>query len=128
MKTLKDLKSYQFKCIDGRDLNRLVAFLPFDMLKDFGFELKEGSSEEDWNKDVLEFNRENVLSQLRKDVEFGWEKAINERGISSNMMSECVKLWNYVLQEGLEDLTDYGWYGRNIFKATADKYGWELNN
>lgn len=41
-------------------------------------------------------------------------------------MSEVVKSWCKVLENGLEDL-DYGWYGDNVFKTVAEKYGIELN-
>lgn len=35
-------------------------------------------------------------------------------------------LWNYILEEGLEDWDEdnYAMYGLPLFKATAVKYGW----
>lgn len=55
------------------------------------------------------------------------EKALNQRGISASLMFECVMMWNYILEEGLEDWDedDYGFYGLPLFKATAVKYGWD---
>lgn len=52
---------------------------------------------------------------------------INQRGISASLMFECVMMWNYILEEGLEDWDedDYGFYGLPLFKATAVKYGWD---
>lgn len=84
---------------------------------------KEGK----WNSTVVEFTRENVLKQLEEDVRFGFEKALNQRGISASLMFECVMMWNYILEEGLEDWDedDYGFYGLPLFKATAVKYGWD---
>lgn len=37
------------------------------------------------------------------------------------------KMWNYILEEGLEDWDedDYRFYGLPLFKATAVKYGWD---
>lgn len=37
------------------------------------------------------------------------------------------QMWNYILEEGLEDWDedDYGFYGLPLFKATAVKYGWD---
>lgn len=80
-----------------------------------------------WIKYVVEFTRENVLKQLEEDVRFGFEKALNQRGISASLMFECVMMWNYILEEGLEDWDedDYGFYGLPLFKATAVKYGWD---
>lgn len=123
MKTLDQIAQlYASKTIDGRDLNRLSQFVPDDMLSRFGLELNE---EAQGNREVLEFTRENVLKQLEKDVDFGFEKALNRRGISSSLMYSVVKMWNWVLEEGLEDFEDYAQYGLPLFKATAVKYGFE---
>ena len=68
-----------------------------------------------------------MLKQLKEDVEFGFEKALNKRGISSSLMFEVVRFWNWVLEEGLEDWDEdnYAMYGLPLFKATAVKYGWD---
>lgn len=128
MKTLEQLKGLTAKCIDGRDFYRLSKFIPYNMLKDFGIEPEEEyDNEEKWNENVVEFTRDNILKQLEKDVAFGFEKALNKRGISSGLMFNCVMLWNYILEEGLEnwDESDYAIYGLPLFKATAVKYGWD---
>lgn len=128
MKTLEQIAElYKSNCIDGRDLNRLCMFIPFDMLRQFGLESKEGVTAEEWNKDVRPFTREEILKQLESDVDFGFEKALNQRGISSSLMFEVVKMWNWILEEGLEDWSDdnYAMYGLPLFKATAVKYGFD---
>lgn len=126
MKTLQQIKElYKSECLDGRDLNRLVQFIPFSEFPFLGMELKPEVTEEEWNKTYKEFTRENVLIQLQSDVEFGFEKALNQRGLSSSMMAEVVKMWNWILEEGLEDFDDYPMYGLPIFRATALKYGWD---
>lgn len=121
MKTLAQVKEqYKSNTIDGRDLYRLMQFIPESELKDFGLELKP---EYVGTHKHIDFTRENVLIQLEKDVEFGFEKALGQRGISAGMMAEVVMMWNWVLEEGLEDFDDYPMYGLPIFKATAVKYG-----
>lgn len=126
MKTLQQIKElYKSKCLDGRDLDRLVQFIPFSEFPFLGMELKPEVTEEEWNKTCKEFTRENVLIQLQSDVEFGFEKALDQRGLSSSMMAEVVKMWNWILEEGLEDFDDYPMYGLPIFRATALKYGWD---
>lgn len=121
MKTLEQIKqSYRSKTIDGRDIARLGKFIPADQLADFGLKLtKDGEYE------PLPFTRENVLEQLRKDVEFGFDKALGRRGISASLMFEVVRMWNWILEEGLEDWDQdrYSMYGLPLFKATAIKYG-----
>lgn len=123
MKSLQTIKElYKSRTIDGRDLSRLMQFIPESELKDFGIELKE---EYIGKHNHIEFTKKNVLIQLEKDVDFGFEKALNQRGISSSIMAEVVQMWNWILEEGLEDFDEYPMYGLPIFKATALKYGFE---
>lgn len=127
MKTLEQIaENYKDETPDNRQTYRLAQFLTFDKLHKFGLEPIEGITEEEYNKDVIPFTRENVLAQLKEDVAFGFEKALNKRGLSSGMMFECVKFWNDILEEGLEGWDDcnYAMYGLPLFKATAVKYGW----
>lgn len=125
MKTLEQIKERGSQTLDGRDFRRLSQFLTANQLKDFGFTLIESVSDDEWNKKVIPFTRENILIQLEKDVEFGFEKALNKRGISAGLMFETVRMWNWILEEGLEDFDSYAMYGLPLFKATALKYGWE---
>ena len=130
MKTLEQLKGFKSQCIDNRDFNRLAQFIPYSMLGDFDIKpLEDFNNEKAWNADVIELTRDNVLAQLKRDVEFGFEKALNRRSISASLMFECVRLWNFILEEGLENwgsgASSYGQYGLPLFKATAVKYGWD---
>lgn len=121
MKTLEQVKEqYKSETLDGRDLNRLMQFIPEDQLKDFGLELKD---EYKGKHQHLEFTKENILAQLKEDVDFGFEKALNKRGTSSSLMYEVVSMWNWILEDGLEDFEDYAQYGLPLFKATALLYG-----
>ena len=123
MKTLDQITQlYTSKTIDARDIHRLARFIPDDMLFRLGLEVKEDFKE---NREVLEFTRENVLKQLEKDVAFGFEKALDQRGISSSLMYSVVKMWNWILEEGLEDFESYAQYGLPLFKATAVKYNFD---
>lgn len=124
MKTLEQIKQdYKSETLDGRDIGRLSQFLSEDdLLASFGRTLKE---EYKGKHEPIPFTRENVLSQLEKDVRFGFEKALNQRGISSSFMYEVVKMWNWILEEGLEDFDEYAQYGLPLFKATAIKYGFD---
>lgn len=108
--------------LDDRFGVRLAQFLTQEQLEKIGFK---------WNSDEpypepKEWTRENILSQLKEDVEFGFEKALDKRGISASLMFAVVLRWNRVLEEGLEDYPEdnYAMY-LPLFKATAEKYGWE---
>lgn len=123
MKSLEQvLESFKSETLDGRDANRLAVFLPEDQLSKIGCSLKPEAIGT-WK--AIPFTREAVLAQLKKDVAFGFEKALNQRGLSAGMMFGVVMMWNWILEEGLEDFSkgDYAQYGLPLFKATALKYG-----
>ena len=124
MKTIEQvINEYKSETIDGRDLNRLADFLTVDQAANFGLEFKDEYKE---THKPIEFSKENILKQLKNDVEFGFEKALDQRGISASMMYEVVSMCNWILEEGLEDhSTPYAQYGLPLLKATAIKYDFE---
>jgi hypothetical protein len=105
-------------CLDGRDYARLTEFFPVSDWETLGFEPKEGIEHT-----PRPWTRESVLEQLAKDIDFGFEKALNRRGISSELMYEVVKMWMWVLEDELEKFDQYAQYGLPLFKAVAVKYG-----
>lgn len=113
-------KSKQSNCIDSRDFSRLCKFFPAETLSDFGFTLKDGT---DWTP--LSWTEENILRELKEDVAFGFEKALNQRGISSSLMYEVVKMWLWVLEDDLQNFKSYAQYGLPLFKAVASEYGFK---
>lgn len=123
MKTIEQITaSYKSQTLDGRDVTRLMIFIPECDLQHFGIQLKDEYVGKHEHKPLT---RESVLEQLKSDVAFGFEKALNRRGISSVLMHEVVKMWNWILEEGLEDFDEYPMYGLPLFKATAVKYGFD---
>lgn len=125
MKTIEEIiKNYENyeTSIEDRFGRRLCQFLTRDQMVKIGFELSG-------NVDHIpkEWTRENIINQLKSDVEFGFEKALDKRGISSSLMFGVVMSWNKVLEEGLEDWGEdnYKYYGLPLFKATALKYGFD---
>ncbi|MHA7967723.1 hypothetical protein ACX93W_26780 [Paenibacillus sp. CAU 1782] len=107
--------------LDDRFGARFAQFLTDEQLVLIGYGPKEGVTRE-----IVPFTRENVIDQLKKDVEFGAEKAFNQRGISSELMYYVVRSWNKIFEEGLEDFDIFGSYGIPLFRETANKYGWEF--
>lgn len=126
MKSLQQIyDNYESQTLDGRDIARLSGFVPEEDLPKIGVELKP---EYIGQHETEPFTRENILAQLKEDVAFGFEKALNQRGISSSLMVEVVMMWNWILEEGLEDFdyhTNYAQYGLPVFKATAVKYNFD---
>jgi len=128
MKTIEEiLSNYEEEWatfLDDRFGARLCQFLTEEQMESIGFSMKEEYKGQHVAK---EWTRENILEQLESDVEFGFEKALDRRGISSGLMFDVVRKWNKVLEEGLEDWDKdhYAMYGLPLFKATAVKYGWD---
>ena len=109
------------KFLDRRFTNRFINFLPVKEWEKYGFRYT-GETEYTPKK----WTEENILEQLRKDVEFGYEKAIDERGISSELMAMVVNAWCKVLQNGLNLDGDDGYYHIKQFIVVANHYGWSL--
>lgn len=128
MKSIKEIidnyKDYE-TALEDRLGYRLCQFLTEEEAEKIGFKKDLGVSQ--WPK-PKEWTRENILKQLESDVSFGFEKAINQRGISSSLMFEVVMGWNLILEEGLENWPEdnYSQYGLPLFIATAKKYGWNI--
>lgn len=117
-------KEYESKCIDNRDLHRLVKFFPEKDLAGFGIILAKdfiGTHE------AMAFTEEAVISQMKEDVAFGFEKALDQRGISASLMFVVVKMWCWVLENGLDVGAEkkYTHYGLRLFKEVAVKYGFD---
>lgn len=126
MKTIEEIISNYDRYrgfLDDRFGRRFLSFLTREQAERIGYIPEEGCEWPEpaaWTKDA-------VLEQLKADVSFGFEKALNQRGISSSLMFDTVLKWNRILEDGLEDWDeeDYAMYGLPLFKATAEKYGWD---
>lgn len=107
---------------DRRFTKRFLDFIPTEEYEKYGFEY---TGEEELVP--KEWTEENILEQLKRDVEFGYEKAVDERGISSELMALVVNAWCKVLQNGLNLDGADGYYHINQFTTVAKHYGWELD-
>ena len=126
MKKIEEvLNSYdEYKIfLDDRFGIRFADFLTTEQLEKIGFKIKEEYIEEH-NNNIKEWNKENVINQLKEDIEFGIEKAEDKRGISSSLMFDVVKNWLKILEDydTLEYFNDYYDYGLNGFYPARDKY------
>jgi hypothetical protein len=115
---LEALASKESGCLDGRDYDRLCDFLPSEDWPKLGFELPEERNEiKPWTEGV-------IIEQLRMDVAFGFEKALDKRGLSAGMMNQAVLMWLWILEDPLASAKiDYANYGLPLLKAVALKYG-----
>ena len=125
MKTLQWVKEHideveQDNFFDHRFTKRFLDFLPVDEWSEYGFSYSgEGEPE------VKEWTEENVLAQLKRDVEFAIDKSTNHRGISASLMYDVLKAWCIVMENGLEN-TSYGYYGDKLIKKVDEYYNFGL--
>jgi hypothetical protein len=123
MKTLEQvITTWKEGAMDGRDFNRLSQFIEEKDLHKIDYVLKD---EYKGKHEHIPFTRENILKQLEKDVDFGFEKSLDQRGLSSAAMYQVVRMWNWILEEGLENFDSYAMYGLPLLKETAIKYGFK---
>lgn len=102
--------------LDGRDATRLGMFVPEERLYEIGLTVAEGQTHT-----PIEWNTENVASQLASDVDFAFTKALNKRGISASLMHDVLQMWQRILVPDL-DLPDYPQYGLPVIKAIALRF------
>lgn len=116
---IKNYSEYE-TYLDDRFGSRFCDFLTEEQGKDIGFTVKEECV---WKK-PKKWTKQNVIRQLKRDIEFGIEKAEGQRGISSSLMFDVCKSWLKVLEdkEMLEKFENYYDYGLNGFYPARDKY------
>lgn len=114
------IKNRKTQAIDGRDTARLVDFLTAEQCEQCGIKFKEGYT----HQKTKEFTEENVIKQLKDDVEFGFEKALNKRGLSASAMFSVVAMWLEILEIDF-DKDNYAYYGLPLFKFAAEKFGFD---
>lgn len=106
--------------LDGSDFARLSDFFAPAQWGVLGFVAKEGvnmasPARNEWAYDT-------IIEALKDDVAFGFEKALNKRGISASLMNDCVKMWLWILEDPLQYHTEYAQYGLPLLKEVAVKY------
>lgn len=99
---------------------RFIDFLPTSEWGKFGYGYK---GEEEYIP--KEWTEENVITQLKYDLDFAIEKALGQREISASLMNDVLRSWCIVLENGLENI-DYGWYGDSLIKAIDEYYDFGL--
>lgn len=118
MKTLDFvLANYNFESFDLRDKIRLMAFCDAETIEKNGCELINPSEHV-----PLKWTEEVILEQLKIDLVFAFDNALDKRRISSAAMFHVISMWNYILDA--EDIPkSYAQYGLPYFKATAVHFG-----
>lgn len=107
----------------GQTITDLLEFLPWEEAREF---LKPDIGMQEWADDGLpnEYTEEYILRQMGEYLQFAFEKATDERGLSA-MRSMChYKNWFWLLGDQAptwagDQLLDYDDYGKaNLVKIT----------
>lgn len=128
MKTLQQAielgTSPEQSSVDSRLLTRLCGYMTVEQIEQLGYSFNDPSQRE--AHQPIEFTEQAVIAQLKQDVEFGFEKALNQRGISASLMFNVVKGWIIILDlESEFDFDNYAQYGLPLFKAVAVRFGFD---
>lgn len=107
----------------GFALEATCEFMPFDVV---GERLREGVDKDEWDKGVIELNRENVLARLTEYMAtYGWPKCQDHRGISASRTIMKVSAWLYAMEFDPKEVTreDYAPYGAPMLARVCERLG-----
>ncbi len=104
----------------GFETSDLIIRLPFDKARPY---LKDDAKEENWT--VYPRDRESVLAEAEKYMEFAWDKANNFRGISAGRSMSHYMAWIWLMGDDLGNLLEYECYGKDNLVRICDHYGWD---
>ena len=139
MKTLNDvIKDYRVGSFDWRDLGRLLEYIPRDKIKEMTLSNPLGGgqiTEKDFIRfpeKIIDFTKENIVNSLKKDLNFAYEKACDQRGLSADAMYNVIKMWVWILELNVKDIP-YGYsdgyyegYGKKYFEVVAEAIDYKL--
>lgn len=71
-----------------------------------------------------ELTRENVLQEIKDYLEFAWDKANNQRGLSAGRSMDHFTAWIWLLgdEDSFGDLRDYQYYGKDNLVEICEFY------
>ena len=109
-------------CLDHRDIDRLLRYLTYDEAVEYlGDVFKEGAKDK-WGEPQT-WDEETVTQHIRDSLEFAFEKALEQRGISAGLMHTVMLMWLWVMQDQeLLDECHYTNYGLPYLYRIRDKH------
>ena len=108
--------------IFGTVRSDLIHCLPFSSAKKY---LKDDVTEDDWEPKLSD--DDSVLQEIHDYMEFAWDKANNNRGLSAGRSLMHMQAWLWLLGEdqAADDIDDYSHYGKPQLRAICEHYGWD---
>lgn len=99
--------SFMCQLCDG--VHPLMAFIP-EMYK------------EECKDECLDLTTENVIAQMQAYIDFAYEKAEGQRGISASRSMWRYKQWLWILEDTEIDCDDFCDYGISALGLISEKY------
>lgn len=124
---IQRLKDIESEDVFGIERSDLIPYLDYENAKEF---LKEGITKEEWDKDRKSTDEE-VMKEMSGYIEFAWDKAIGERGLSANRNIMHYSAWIWLLNDGsFEEYkekcdNEYSEYGKPVLSWICKKYGYD---
>lgn len=104
----------------GFERSDLLMVLPFSKAK---FYLNEEFTNERWVQQARD--RDSVLKQMRDYMEFAWDVANRERGVSANRSMSHYSAWTWLIGDDFGNLQKYTDYGKPHLARLCEHYGWD---
>lgn len=104
----------------GFEFSDLALRLPYEAIKPF---LKDDAFEADWEQAPRD--RDSLLKEMHDYMDFAWDKANNERGLSAGRSMSHYSAWVWLAGDDLGDLTEYQYYGKDNLVKICQQYGWD---
>jgi hypothetical protein len=106
----------------------LLPFMDYEHAKPF---LKETVTAMEWMTHSSPSTDEAVLAEAKEYMaEYGWDKALNHRGLSANRTINKMQAWMWLV--GNDELADlcasgnYSQYGAPVLAAICQHYNWPI--
>ncbi len=102
----------------------LLGYLDFDHAKQY---LKPECTEKDWEQSPSD--RDSILLEMEKYMDFAWDKANNERGLSAGRSMAHYTAWVWMIgdEDKFGDLEEYQYYGKDNLRKLCETYGWDAD-
>ena len=103
----------------------LICTLPYEQAKPF---LNIEVNKEEWEARKLPRDQLGVLAEMKKYMNFAWDKANNCRGLSACRSLMHMQAWLWLLGE--DEVSDtltykYSCYGKPELRAICEHYEWD---
>ena len=81
---------------------------------------------DEYKGDVLELTEGNIITEMQEYIDFAFEKAYNQRGISAERSIWKFKQWLWALDD--DGITDFHYedYGVSLLQTISEKYSLKI--